>query len=152
MGIPCDTHVFKISQNWFGVGPDVAQQEFVPKLSLHLSFAGSVDFHLSVADVDAVGHLHDVFDDTLDALPFKVVVEPLMDFFFTEVPVEVRFFPLRDTGGPPIHVLLGCHGHPSVVEEIDPSVMAGAKVGVELNIWVREVVLVRVMFTGAIVV
>jgi len=49
-------------------------------------------------------------------------------------------------------VLLGCHGHPSVVEEIDPSVMAGAKVGVELNIWVREVVLVRVMFTGAIVV
>jgi len=30
--------------------------------------------------------------------------------------------------------------------------MAGAKVGVELNIWVREVILVRVMFTGAIVV
>ena len=74
------------------MGPDVAQQEFVPKLSLHLSFAGSVDFHLSVADVDAVGHLHDVFDDTLDALPFKVVVEPLMDLFFTKVPVEVRFF------------------------------------------------------------
>ena len=84
--------------------------------------------------------MHDVFNDTLDALPFKVVVEPLMDFFFTEVPVEVRFFPLRDTGGPPIHVLLGCHSHP--VQEIDSSVMAGAKLGVELNIWVREAVVV----------
>jgi hypothetical protein len=105
-----------------------------------------------VAVVDAVGHLHDVFDDSLDALPFKVVVEPLMDLFFTKVPVEVRFFPLRVTGGPPIYVLLDCHSYPSVVQEINPSVMAGAKVGVELNIWMREVVLVRVMFTGAIVV
>ena len=78
------------------MGPDVAQQEFVPKLSYHLSSAGSVKFHLSVAVVDAVGHLHDVFAFTLDALPFKVVVEPLMDLFFTKVTVEVRFFPLKD--------------------------------------------------------
>ena len=45
--------------------------------------------------MDAVGHLHDVFDDTLDALPFKVVFEPLMDLFFTKVPVEVRFYSQR---------------------------------------------------------
>ena len=135
-------------QNWFGVGPDVAKHEFFPKLSLHLSSAGSVEFHLSVAVVDAVGHLHDVFAYTLDALPFKVVVELLMDLFFSKVTVMVRFFPLRDTGGPPIHVLFGCHSHP--VQEIDSSVMAGAKVGVELNIWVREAVLVGVMFSETI--
>jgi hypothetical protein len=94
--------------------------------------------------------LHDVFDDTLDALPFKVVVEPLMDLFFTKVTVEVRFFLLKDKGGPPIDVLLGCHSHPSFVQEIDSSVMADAKVGVELIIWVRESVLVGVMFTETI--
>jgi hypothetical protein len=132
------------------VGPDVAQQEFVPKLSLHISSAGSVEFHLSVAVVDALGHLQDVFAYTPDALPFKVVVEPLMDLFFSKVTVEVRFFPLKDSGGPPIHVLLGCHSHPSFVQEIDSSVMAGAKVGVELNIWVREAVLLGVMFTETI--
>jgi hypothetical protein len=77
VGIPGDTHVLRCPKNWFGVGPDLAQHEFVPKLSLHLQFAGSVDFYLSVAVVDAVGHLYDVFDDTLDALPCKVVVEPL---------------------------------------------------------------------------
>ncbi len=132
------------------MGPDVAQQEFVPKLSLHISSAGSVEFHLSVAVVDALGHLQDVFAYTPDALPFKVVVEPLMDLFFSKVTVEVRFFPLKDSGGPPIHVLLGCHSHPSFVQEIDSSVMAGAKVGVELNIWVREAVLLGVMFTETI--
>ncbi len=132
------------------MGPDVAQQKFVPKLSLHISSAGSVEFHLSVAVVDAEGHLHDVFAYTLDALPFKVVVEPLMDLFFSKVTVEVRFFPLKDTGGPPIHVLLGCHSHPSFVQEIDSSVMADAKVGVELNIWVREAVFLGVMFTETI--
>ena len=94
--------------------------------------------------------MHEVFAYTIDALPFKVVVEPLMDLFFTKVTVEVRFFPLKDTGGPPIHVLLGCHSHPSFVQEIDSSVMAGAKVGVELNIWVRETVLVGEMFTETI--
>ena len=94
--------------------------------------------------------MHDVFAYTLDALPFKVVVEPLMDLFFYKVTVEVRFFPLKDSGGPPIHVLLGCHSHPSFVQEIDSSVMAGAKVGVKLNIWVREAVLVGVMFTKTI--
>ena len=103
-----------------------------------------------MAVVDAVGHLHDVFDDTLDALPFKVVVEPLMDLFFTKVTVEVRFYLLKDKGGPPIDVLLGCHSHPSFVQEIDSSVMADAKVGVELIIWVRESVLVGVMFTETI--
>ncbi len=123
------------------MGPDIAQQDFVPKLSLHLSSAGFVEFHLSVAVVDAVGHLHDVFAYTLDALPFKVVLELLMDLFFSKVTVEVRFLPLKDSGGPSIHVLLGCHIHPSFVQEIDSSVMAGAKVGVELNIWVREAVL-----------
>ena len=64
------------------MGPDVAKQEFVPKLSLHFSSAGSVEFHLSVAVVEAVGHLHEVFAYAIDALPFKVVVEPLMDLFF----------------------------------------------------------------------
>jgi len=47
-------------------------------------------------------------------------------------------------------VLLGNHSHPSFVQEIDSSVMAGAKVGVELNIWVREAVLVGEMFTETI--
>ena len=56
--------------------------------------AGLVDFHLSVADVDTVGNYHQVFNNALDALEFKVMVKPLKNFFFTEVPVEVRFFRL----------------------------------------------------------
>ena len=49
-----------------------------------------------MAVVVAVGHLHEIFAYTIDALPFKVVVVPLMDLFFTKVTVEVRFFPLKD--------------------------------------------------------
>jgi hypothetical protein len=38
------------------------------------------------------------------------------------------------------------------VPEIDVTVMASAEVSVELNVWVRVVKLVRVMFTGAVMV
>ncbi len=114
--------------------------------------AGFVGFHLLVADVDAVGDDHQVFDDALDAFKFKVVIEPLVNFFLTEVPVEVRFFPLSQTGEPTFHVLLARKSDPSIVPEIDVTVMASAEVSVELNVWVRVVKLVRVMFTGAVMV
>ena len=49
-------------------------------------------------------------------------------------------------------MLLVRQSDPSVVPEIDVTVMASAEVGVELNVWMRVVELVRVMFTGAVVV
>ncbi len=47
-------------------------------------------------------------------------------------------------------MLLDCHSYPSVVQEIDPGVMTGAKIGYELNIWVREVGYIHLNHLGVI--
>lgn len=148
VGIPLGAHVLNIGQNWFGVGPNVAQQEFVPELVSYLSLTGTVFFHLLVADPKAVGNVEEVLEDTMKAFPSEVVVEVLKEFSLSKVIVEVRFFPLIDASVPPIHVLRSCHGVLGADDEINPFVVAGAEVGVELNIWeITPVEIVRMILT-----
>jgi len=135
VSVPLNPHVLKIGQNRFGVGPDVAQQDFVPELVPYLTLSVAVLFHLPVADANAVRDVEDVLEDAMKAFPSEVVVEVLEEFPLAEVPVEVLFFPLVDASVPPIHVLVRGHGVLGADDEIRPFVVVGAEVGVELDVW-----------------
>lgn len=65
VSVPLGAHVLNIGQNWFSVGPDVAQQEFVPELVSYLLLTVAVLSHLLVADPKAVWDVEEVLEDTM---------------------------------------------------------------------------------------
>lgn len=128
------------------MGPDVAQQDVVPELFFNHFYTGMVILVATIADIKVVGDFENVPKYTTKAFPFEVEVEVLKDFFLTEVPVQVRFFPLINTSIQPIQVLSIRQVVLGADEEVNPFVVVGAKVSVELDIWFKIPVIWTVVF------
>ena len=102
-----------------------------------------------MAHGNAVGNFYNVFEDSLETLEAFMVVEPLGNLLFTEVPLNVGFFPFGLTVQPSLHLLFSCKGVPGAVPEVPASVTTAAKVIGRLKI---NILIVFMVFTGALLV